>query len=257
MTRSRQKIFITGASSGIGLATAELFSDRGWQLVLNASNPDRLEVATAPMRKKRGASIELAPFDVRSRPALEAARLGSPSAFEDVDVLVNNAGLARGLDPLQEGRPEDWDEMIDVNIKGLLYVTRAILPGMLRRGRGHVVNLGSTAGHWVYRGSNVYAATKHAVRALNEALRLDVHGSGIRVSSVDPGLAETNFSLVRFRGDAERARKVYEGLQCLTPRDIAETIAWVVDRPAHVNIQEVVLMPTDQASVRDVHRRAP
>lgn len=256
MKANGARIFITGASSGIGLATADLFAAHGWRLVLNARRREKLEQAAKQIRARHRVDVDEVPFDVSDRSGLEAAVAEHPEAFRDVDVLVNNAGLAYGLDPLQEARPEEFDEPIDVNVKGLLYVTRAILPDMVRRGRGHVVNLGSTAGHWVYRGGAVYCATKHAVRAITEGLRLDVHGTGVRVSSVDPGIVDgTNFSVVRFRGDADRARKVYEGLQPLTPRDIAETIWWVVDRPPHVNIQEVILTPTDQASVRDVHRR--
>jgi 3-hydroxy acid dehydrogenase / malonic semialdehyde reductase len=243
------RVLVTGATSGIGLATAQLFGRKGWRVLLHGRDAKKLRTAASQI----GDGAQTVRFDVRDASAVAKALRG---VGDDLDVLVNNAGLARGLEPLQEGEPEGWDETLDVNVKGLLYVTRAILPGMVKRGRGHVVNLGSTAGHWVYRGGAVYCASKHAVRALTEALRLDVHGTGVRVSTVDPGIvAGTEFSLVRFGGDRERARKVYEGFQPLTPQDIAETIAWVVDRPAHVNIQEVILTPTDQASVRDVHRK--
>lgn len=244
------RVLVTGATQGIGLATAELFAEKGWDVVLHGRDPKKLEAARRGV--KATGRVDVVRFDVRDRRAVEQALRGV-----DVDVLVNNAGLARGLEPLQEGSPEGWDETIDVNVKGLLYVTRAILPAMVRRGRGHIVNLGSTAGHWVYKGGAVYCASKHAVRALTEGLRLDVHGTGVRVSSIDPGIvAGTNFSLVRFDGDAARAAKVYEGLDALTPRDIAESILWVVERPPHVNIQDLVLTPTMQASVRDVQRRA-
>jgi len=242
------RILVTGATQGIGLSTAQLFASKGWHVVLHGRDAKKLKTAASSMHG--AATVRTLNFDVRDRKAVGKALKGL-----EVDVLVNNAGLARGLEPLQEGEPEGWDETLDVNVKGLLYVTRALLPGMVQRGSGHVVNLGSTAGHWVYKGGGVYCASKFAVRALTEALRLDVHGSGVRVTSVDPGIVGgTNFSVVRFGGDRERAKKVYEGLEALTPQDIAETILWVVERPARVNIQEVILTPTAQASVRDVHR---
>lgn len=251
-----QRILVTGASSGIGFATAELFASKGWHVVAHGRDPKKLAAAAERLRGSTRGTVDAIAFDVRDHGAVERAHKKHAKLLSGLDVLVNNAGLARGLDPIQEGAPQDWDETLDTNVKGLLYVTRAVLPGMIRRGRGHVVNLGSTAGHWVYRGGAVYCASKHAVRALTEALRLDVHGTGVRVSSVDPGIvAGTDFSLVRFRGDRERARKVYEGFEPLAPKDIAETIWWVVDRPTHVNIQEVILTPTAQASVRDVQRR--
>jgi 3-hydroxy acid dehydrogenase / malonic semialdehyde reductase len=252
-----QRILITGASSGIGYATAELFATKGWHVVANGRDPKKLETACKALRKTTKGDVEALAFDVREATQIDRAQRSHPEWLSELDVLVNNAGLARGLEPLQEGNPQEWDETFDTNVKGLLQVTRRVLPAMVKRGRGHVVNLGSTAGHWVYRGGAVYCASKFAVRALTEALRLDVHGTGVRVSSVDPGIVEgTDFSVVRFRGDQQRARKVYEGFQPLTPRDIAETIAWVVERPGHVNIQEVILTPTDQASVRDVQRKA-
>jgi serine 3-dehydrogenase len=245
------RVLVTGATSGIGLATAQVFAEHGWSVVLHGRDAKKLKAAQATLGK--AAKSETVRFDVRDAKAVAKALKG----LGEVDVLVNNAGLARGLEPLQEGDPEGWDETIDVNVKGLLHVTRAVLPAMVQRGSGHVVNIGSTAGHWVYKGGAVYCASKAAVRALNEALRLDVHGTGVRVSSVDPGMVgETNFSPVRFEGDLDRAKKVYEGVDYLTPRDIAEAVWWVVSRPARVNIQEIVLMPTQQSSVRDVARRA-
>lgn len=256
MAEPRKRIFITGATSGFGLATARLFAARGWDIVLNGRDEAKLRAIATELSQKHRVTATILVFDVRDLAGIQELVAKMPGSFRHIDVLVNNAGLALGTETLQEGDPEEWDVVIDTNVKGLLYVTRAILPGMLERGRGHVVNIGSTAGHWVYRGGAVYAASKHAVRAINEALRLDVHGTGIRVSSVDPGLVETNFSVTRFRGDAEKAKKVYEGMMPLSAEDVAETIAWVVERPAHVNVQEVILMPTDQASVRDVHRRA-
>lgn len=250
-----KKVLITGATSGFGLATAERFAKEGWELVLAARRkPELRAVAERLSKAHRVKATDLA-FDVRDLGTIRKLEEKSPAAF-DVEVLVNNAGLALGTETLQEGDPEEWDVVIDTNVKGILYMIRAVVPHMLRRGAGHIVNIGSTAGHWVYRGGAVYSATKHAERAINEALRLDIHGSGIRVSSIDPGLVETNFSVVRFRGDKDRAKKVYEGMTPLTPADIADTIWWVVSRPPHVNIQEIILMPTEQASVRDVDRRA-
>ena len=253
--RPRQRVFITGATSGFGLATARLFAGKGWDLILCGRKPDALERVAKELSEKHHVTVTILCFDVRDLDGIRELQAGQPGAFKQVDVLVNNAGLALGTETLQEGNPDEWDEVIDTNVKGVLYMIRAILPNMLERGKGHIVNISSTAGHWVYRGGAVYCATKHAVSAINEALRLDIHGSGVRVSSIDPGLVETNFSVTRFRGDTVKAKKVYEGLQVLTPDDIAETIWWVVSRPPHINIQEIILMPTDQASVRDVHRR--
>lgn len=253
--RPRNRVFITGATSGFGLATARLFASKGWDLVLNGRKPDRLEAIAKELSQTHEVTCTILVFDVRDLDGIRELQRSNPGAFKQIDVLVNNAGLAIGSETLQEGNPEEWDEVVDTNVKGVLYMVRAVLPAMLERGSGHIVNIGSTAGHWVYRGGAVYNATKHAVRALTEALRLDVHGSGIRVSEIDPGLVETNFSLTRFRGDAEKAKKVYEGLTPLSADDIAECIWWVVSRPPHVNIQEIILMPTDQASPRDVHRR--
>lgn len=255
MAAGRKKVFITGATSGFGLATARLFAAQKWDLVITARREKELKSIATSLSRKHKVNVKALAFDVSDAKALASVQSRNPGAFERVEVLVNNAGLALGVDPIQQGVPADWDEMIDVNIKGLLYVTRAVLPAMIKRGRGHVVNIGSTAGHWVYRGGAVYCATKHAVRAINDALRLDVLGSGVRVTSIDPGLVQTNFSVVRFKGDTEKAKQPYEGMTPLTPEDIADTIWWCVDRPAHVNIHEVILMPTDQASVRDVHRR--
>jgi 3-hydroxy acid dehydrogenase / malonic semialdehyde reductase len=241
------RVFVTGASSGIGEATARAFAAAGHEVVLAARRKDRLEAVARDLPQARVVELDVA--DPASIAALPSDLLAG------VDVLVNNAGLARGTEPLQEGNPDEWDEVIDVNVKGLLRLTRAVVPHMVKRGSGHVVFLGSTAGHWVYPGGAVYCASKHAVRAIAEGLRMDVHGSGVRVTSVDPGLVTgTEFSDVRFRGDHARARKVYEGVHALSPDDIAETILWCVARPAHVNIQDVVLMPTAQASVTMVKR---
>ncbi len=245
--------FITGASSGIGEATARALAARGLHLTLLARREDRLQALAESLAKAHGTRSRIVALDVRDAAGLARLAKAEPDLFAP-DVLVNSAGLARGTEPLQEGNPDEWDEVIDVNVKALLRITRLCLPAMLRRGSGHVVMLGSTAGHWVYPGGAVYCASKHAVRAITEGLRMDVHGSGVRVTSVDPGLVETEFSEVRFRGDKERAAKVYQGYQPLTAADVAETIAWCVEQPAHVNVQDVVVMPTAQASVTMVKR---
>jgi NADP-dependent 3-hydroxy acid dehydrogenase YdfG len=187
-------------------------------------------------------------LDVRDRAAVEAAIAKLPEAWRAIDVLVNNAGLSRGLDKLYAGKVEDWEEMIDTNVKGLLYVTRAVVPGMVKRGRGHVINMGSTAGEMTYPNGAVYCASKAAERAINDGLRQDVLGTAVRVTSVDPGMVETDFSLVRFHGDEERSAKVYKGLTPLKPEDVADAIVWAATRPAHVNIARVVMTPIDQAN---------
>lgn len=244
-------VFITGASSGIGEATARAFALSRARLVLAARRMDRLRKLAAEI----GTECHLIELDVRDRKTVHAAVEAIPPAFRDVDVLVNNAGLSRGLAPLHEGSEDDWDEMIDTNVKGLLYVTRAVLPGMVERKRGHVINVGSVAGHETYPLGNVYCASKAAVRVLNKALRLDLLGTGIRVSSVDPGLVPTEFSLVRFHGDRERAAKVYDDTRPLSAADCADAIMWCATRPPWVNVEDVLLMPTDQAAPTLVYRR--
>jgi NADP-dependent 3-hydroxy acid dehydrogenase YdfG len=252
MTLSGRIVLITGASAGIGEACARAFAEQGARLILAARRAGRMEELGEKLRART--DVLLLELDVRDRAAVEARIAGLPEEWRDVDVLVNNAGLGRGLDRLQDGSPDGWDEMIDTNVKGLLYVTRAVLPGMVARGRGHVINLGSVAGHEVYTGGAVYCATKHAVRALTQGIRLDVVGTGVRVSTVDPGMVETEFSVVRFHGDHDRAKNVYRGMTALTADDIAETIVWVASRPPHVCIDEVIIKPTDQASSTVVHR---
>src|SRR5438067_1580991 len=252
---ARPVAFITGASVGIGAATARALATAGFDLTLVARRAEALDALAEEVRAKHGARATVVPLDLRDATLVRALQKTDPKLFDEVDVLVNNAGLARGTEPLQEGNPDEWDEVIDVNVKALLRVTRAILPGMIQRGRGHVVNMGSTAGHWVYPGGAVYCASKHAVRAITEGLRMDVHGSGVRVTSIDPGLVGgTEFSDVRFRGDHDRARTVYKGLQPLTPEDVADAIVWCVQRPPHVNVQEIVLTPVAQASVTMIKR---
>ncbi len=245
---------ITGASSGFGLACARAFSARGARLIIAARRRARLAQLARELGRRRGAEVRTMMLDVRDRRAVSTAVARLPRGWRNIDILVNNAGLSRGLNPLQTGEVRDWEEMIDTNVKGLLYVTRAVLPGMVARGRGHVVNVGSIAGHETYPSGNVYCATKAAVRALNKALRMDLSGAGVRVTSVDPGLAETEFSVVRFRGDRERAQKVYQGLRPLDAADVAEAVVWACERPAHVDIETIVIMPTAQASATIVHR---
>ena len=240
-------VLITGASSGIGAACAEAFSAAGARLVLCARRVDRV----ADLVKRIDAEAEVIELDVRDRDAVNAALDGR----DDVDILVNNAGLAAGFAALHEGDPEDWARMIDTNVTGLLNVTRAVVPGMVQRGRGHVINMGSIAGRETYPNGAVYCASKAAVDRITKGLRMDVLGTGVRVSTVDPGLVETEFSVVRFDGDADRASQVYEGMTPLTAEDIAETVVWIADRPSHVQVAEVVMLPTDQASATRVARR--
>ena len=248
-------VLITGASSGIGRSCAQAFAREGARLMLAGRRLQRLEDLAAELNLKPGEDVFFLDFDVRDQAAVERAVNGLPEKWKGVDVLVNNAGLARGLEKLHEGKIEDWEEMIDTNIKGLLYVSRAVIAGMVERGGGHIINIGSIAGHEVYPGGNVYCATKFAVDALSKGMRLDLSGTGLRVSQVSPGMVETEFSLVRFRGDGARAEKVYQGLTPLSPDDIADAVVYCATRPPHVNISEIIVMPTAQASATLAHRK--
>jgi 3-hydroxy acid dehydrogenase / malonic semialdehyde reductase len=243
--------FITGATSGIGLETARQLAPHAKTLILNGRRRERLEKLKDELSAK--CQVHIACFDVSDRKQVDDWFAHNQNILSSVDVLLNNAGLAKGTDPLHKGRIEDWDEMIDTNIRGLLYVTRQILPAMVTQKRGHVVNIGSVAGRWSYPGGAVYCATKFSVRAISECLRMDLLGTGIRVTNIEPGMVETEFSEVRFQ-DKEKAKQVYKNMQPLTAKDIAETVVWSLQRPSHVNIQELVIFPTDQASIRDVHR---
>jgi 3-hydroxy acid dehydrogenase/malonic semialdehyde reductase len=255
MTSMRgRRILITGASSGIGEACARRFAAEGCELVLWARRVERLARLADELEAAHGRHVHIAGVDVRDRPAVIEAVDALVEAGDVPDVLVNNAGLASGLSPVQDGSFDDWDRMIDTNVKGLLNVTRAVLPHMIRLGRGHVVNIGSTAGRWVYPNGNVYNATKFAVRALTEAINIDVVGTPIRVSSIDPGMVETEFSIVRFAGDEDRARKVYEGFQPLRAEDIADAVHYVTSAPPHVNVLEMLVLPTAQRNVYVLHR---
>jgi len=248
-------VFITGASSGIGAACAEAFARAGARLLLCARREERLAELANRLRGKYQTDIHTFWLDVRDSAQVTAALGNLPENWQAIDILVNNAGLSRGLEPVQNGHLTDWNEMIDTNVKGLLYVTRAVLPGMVARGTGHVIQIGSVAGHWVYPGGAVYCATKHAVNAINQGLKQDLLGTGVRVSSVDPGMVETEFSIVRFHGDQERASAVYQNMTPLTADDVADAVLYCATRPPHVNINEIILMPTDQSSPTLVHRR--
>ena len=250
-----QIVLITGASSGIGAACASAFAGTGAKLILAARRIERLEAIAHTLYETYGTAIHPIELDVCDRSQVTTALEALPKEWRTIDVLVNNAGLSRGLDKLHQGSIQDWEEMIDTNIKGLLYMTRSIVPGMVERGSGHVINIGSIAGHQTYPNGNVYCATKAAVRALTEGLKMDLLGTPVRVSSVDPGLVETEFSSVRFRGDNDRATKVYQGLTPLSADDVADVVLFCATRPPHVNISDVLLVPTDQSSATMVHRR--
>lgn len=245
-------VFISGASSGIGAACAKLLSEHGAKLILAARRIDKLQELAASLKTE----THLIQLDVCKRKEVEAAIQKLPLPWSEIDILINNAGLSRGLDKLHEGSIDQWEEMIDTNIKGLLYLSRQIIPGMVKRNTGHIVNLGSIAGHQTYAGGNVYCASKAAVKALNEAMKIDLLGTNLRVTSIDPGMVETEFSTVRFNGDQQRADKVYEGLQPLKAEDIADAILWSLTRPPHVNINQMIMMPVAQASATLAYRQA-
>lgn len=241
---------ITGASSGIGCATARTLGKLGYRLVICGRRRERLE----KLKSELETDVHILEFDVRNRDEVFRAIEGLPEEFKNIDILVNNAGNAHGLDPIDTGNVDDWDAMIDINIRGLLYVSKAVIPGMVARGSGHIINIGSTAAKEVYPGGNVYCATKHAVDALNQGMRIDLHKHGIRVGAIHPGMVQTEFSEVRFKGDKERADNVYKGFDPLKPEDIADIIAFVATRPYHVNIADLVVMPSAQATSTIVKR---
>ncbi|PTX44924.1 hypothetical protein C8P64_0909 [Christiangramia gaetbulicola] len=237
---------ITGATSGIGRSTAIKFASEGINLIICGRRTDRLEKLKKELSVET--SVHILSFDVRNREEV-LQKIGSlPEGFGKIDILVNNAGNAHGLDPIQSGSMDDWDAMLDINVKGLLYVSKAVIPGMIERQSGHIINIGSTAGKEVYPNGNVYCASKHAVDAINQGMRIDLNGNGIRVGAVNPGLTQTEFSDVRFKGDADKAEKVYQGFKALQPEDIADIIHFVVSRPYHVNIADLTVMPTAQAT---------
>lgn len=241
-------VLITGASAGIGRACAIEFAKYGARLILISRRIKKLNELSSALKKLSANEVLNIKLDVRQNKSVEKAVSGLPPKWKNIDILINNAGLARGLSKIHEGEIEDWEEMIDTNVKGLLYVTRHIAPLMTLRGKGHIINIGSIAGHEVYPMGNVYCATKFAVDALTKSMRIDLLDKNIRVTTVDPGMVETDFSLVRFSGDAERANKVYKGVKPLQPLDVAESVLYCATRPEHVNINELIIMPTFQAS---------
>jgi serine 3-dehydrogenase len=248
-------VLITGASAGIGAACAHAFAREGCRLILAARRHDNLQKLAAELEADHQTESFLLKLDVRDREGVNAAIAGLPASCSEIAILVNNAGLSRGLDKVQDGLHTDWDEMIDTNVKGLLWLSRAVMPGMVERDAGHVINIGSIAGHQVYPGGNVYCATKYAVRALTQGMRIDLLGTKVRCSSVDPGMVETEFSEVRFHGDTERAAQTYRNFPPLKAEDIAETVMFCATRPPHVNIHDVLIMPQDQAAVYASHPR--
>jgi len=243
---------ITGATSGIGMATAKLFAKNGLKVVLCGRREERLKSLSETLSEL--AEVHTLRFDIRNKDEVFEAINSLPKEFSKIDILINNAGNAHGLESIEDGNPEDWDAMFDINVKGLLYVTKAILPDMISRKSGHIINIGSTAGKEVYPNGNVYCASKHAVDALNEGMRLDLNGKGIKVGAINPGMVETEFSEVRFKGDADRAAKVYQGFTPLKPEDVADVIWFAVTRPPHVNIADLTMMCLDQASSTIVNK---
>ncbi len=249
-------VLITGASSGIGRATALEFAHAGARLLLCARRLELLDELKSELLKAGAAAVWTFGLDVRDRSAVEAAITGLAPEWANIEILVNNAGLSRGMTKLQEDDPDNWDEMIDTNIKGLLYVTRAVVPGMVARGAGHVISLGSVAGYITYANGAVYCASKAAERAISEGLKIDLMGTDVRVTSVDPGMVETDFSRIRFRGDDERAAKVYQNITPLQAEDVADAILWAATRPAHVNIHNILMTTIDQANSTVFHRHS-
>jgi len=246
-------VLITGATSGIGKASAERLAAEGYRLILCGRREDRLKELKT---KLHTTEVHLLSFDVREKEAVSEAIASLPEDFQSIDVLINNAGNAHGLDPIQNGSIEDWDAMLDINVKGLLYVSKAIMPQMVNRRSGHILHIGSTAAKEVYPNGNVYCASKHAVDAINQGMRIDLNQYNIRVGAIHPGMVETEFSEVRFKGDKERAEKVYQDFRALQAEDIADIIAFVISRPYHVNIADLVVMSVDQASSTIVNRNS-
>jgi len=247
-----QIVVITGASSGIGRATAHRFSQAGARVIIAARRDERLRQLAGELKNPS----YVVKLDVRNRLDVEAAIESLPAEWQAISILVNNAGLSRGLWKLHEGHHDGWEDMIDTNVKGLLYVSRAVIPGMVRRGRGHVINIGSIAGHEVYPGGNVYCASKFAVDAITKGMRIDLVDTPVRVTTVDPGMVETEFSEVRFYGDKEKAKKVYTGITPLRGEDIADAIFWAATRPENVQIAQIVVMPKAQASAMVSYRKS-
>jgi 3-hydroxy acid dehydrogenase/malonic semialdehyde reductase len=247
--------FITGATAGIGKSTAEIFAKNGYDIIITGRRKDRLDAFAAQLKNTYKIEVLSLNFDVRNLKEVQAAVESIQENWKKINVLVNNAGLAVGMSSIQEGVVDDWERMIDTNIKGLLYITRTLAPLMIANGFGHIVNLGSIAGKEVYANGNVYCATKHAVDALSKSMRIDLLPHLIKVTAIHPGMVETEFSIVRFKGDEERAQNVYKGMKPLSPDDIAETIYWTASRPAHVNINDIIIMPAVQANATTTLRK--
>jgi NADP-dependent 3-hydroxy acid dehydrogenase YdfG len=241
-------ILITGASSGIGEGCARKFASQGARIILNSRSKEKLESLAQDLKEKYNADCYVMPFDVCDRDSAAAALKALPEEWQSIDVLINNAGLAIGVDKEHEGNPDEWDVMIDTNIKALLSMTRLVVPGMIERGRGHIINIGSIAGDAAYPGGSVYCATKAAVKALSDGLRIDLVDTPLRVTNIKPGLVETNFSVVRFRGDKEKADNVYRGIKPLNGDDIAEVVYFAASAPEHMQVAEILVMPTYQAT---------
>lgn len=247
--------FITGASAGIGEATAQILAANGYSLILNARRKDRIEKLAEHLKSEFGINCHCLVFDVRNHADVKNAIEGLPTEWQNIDILVNNAGLASGLAPIFDGDLTDWETMIDTNVKGLLYVSKYVLPMLKNKSSGHVINIGSIAGKEVYANGNVYCATKHAVDALSKAMRIELAPFGVKVTAIHPGAVETEFSIVRFHGDEEKAKKVYEGFENLVANDIAEAIWFCVNRPFRVNINELIIMPTAQPIASIINRK--
>ncbi|NOY37843.1 MAG: SDR family NAD(P)-dependent oxidoreductase [Chlorobi bacterium] len=246
---------ITGATSGIGEATMRLLAENHFDLIITGRRAERLEVLKKEITDTSDVHVLTRCFDIRNRDEVSSAISSIPSEWQHIDILINNAGLAAGFDTIQEGNIDDWEQMIDTNVKGLLYISRAVIPGMIERKKGHIINISSTAGKEVYAKGNVYCATKHAVDAINKAMRIDLLEHGIKVTSINPGMVETEFSVVRFKGNKEKADHVYSGLDPLRGNDIAEIILFTLTRPAHVNLNEIIITPAAQANSFYIYRK--
>ena len=251
----KKTAMITGATSGIGKATAQILASNGYDLIITGRRGELLDELASNIRLETQAEVVSLCFDVRDLNQVENAVNSLTGKWKNIDLLVNNAGLAVGLEPVHSGDTDDWERMIDTNVKGLLYVSRFITPGMVARQSGHIINLSSIAGHQAYPNGAAYCGTKHAVEAITKAMRIELLPFGIKVSAISPGMVDTEFSLVRFKGDAQKAENVYKGLTPLYANDIAESILYMASRPKHVNIDEMIIMPTDQAGARDFRRR--
>lgn len=251
----RKIALITGTTAGIGRATAEKLSANGYDLIITGRRKKQLDELEKEITSKYPARVLSLHFDIRSRKEVNENLGNLEEKWKGIDVLINNAGLAAGLDHIHEGSIDDWEQMIDTNVKGLLYASRVIIPLMIKRGSGHIINIGSIAGKETYEKGNVYCATKHAVEAITKGMRIDLLQQGIKVSSVSPGLVETEFSLVRFKGDREKAKIPYDRIDPLTGEDIADAILYILTRPEHVNINDILIMPTSQASATNIHRK--